>query len=75
LGGPGFVTYAVVGDTVVVGSRLEGEAPIGGVLIGADTYDRLPPSAEVEARPALAVKGKRTPIDAYVLNALPAEAR
>jgi class 3 adenylate cyclase len=74
LGGRGFVTYAVVGDTVNVGSRLEGEAPIGGVLIGAGTYDRLPPSAEVEARPGLVVKGKRAPVDAYVLNALPAEA-
>jgi class 3 adenylate cyclase len=43
LGGPGYVTYAVVGDTVNIGSRLEGEAPIGGVLIGAGTYHRLPP--------------------------------
>jgi class 3 adenylate cyclase len=75
LGGPGFVTYAVVGDTVNVGSRLEGEAPIGGVLIGAGTYDRLPPTADVDARLGLTVKGKQAPIDAYVLNALPAEAR
>jgi adenylate cyclase len=74
LGGPGFVTFAVVGDTINVGSRLEGEAPVGGVLIGAGTYERLPASAEVEARPNLAVKGKRTRVDAYVLNALPAEA-
>ena len=73
--GPGFITYAVVGDTVNVGSRLEGEAPIGGVLIGAGTYDRLPPTAQVDARPGLTVKGKLAPIDAYVLNALPAEAR
>src|SRR5215471_6561805 len=71
LGGPGFVTYAVVGDTVNIGSRLEGEAPIGGVLIGADTYNRLPSSAEVEARPGMAVKGKRARVDAYLLNALP----
>jgi class 3 adenylate cyclase len=75
LGGPGYVTYAVVGDTVNLGSRLEGEAPIGGVLIGAGTYDRLPPSAEVDARLGLTIRGKRSPIDAYVLNALPAEAR
>jgi class 3 adenylate cyclase len=75
LGGPGFVTYAAVGDTINVGSRLEGEAPIGGVLIGADTYNRLPPTADVDARLGLTVKGKRAPIDAYVLNALPAEMR
>ena len=44
LGGPGYVEYAVVGDTVNVGSRLEGQAPVGGVLIGAETYRRLPPT-------------------------------
>jgi len=71
LGGPGYVTYAVVGDTVNVGSRLESEAPVGGVLIGSDTYRRLSPRADVEPRPGLAVKGKQTRVDAYVLNALP----
>ena len=54
LGGPGYVEYAVVGDTINVGSRLEGQAPIGGVLIGSDTYRRLPPGAHVEPRPGLA---------------------
>ena len=72
LGGPGYVTYAVVGDTVNVGSRLESEAPVGGVLIGSGTYRRLSPRAEVEPRPGLAVKGKQARVDAYVLNALPA---
>jgi class 3 adenylate cyclase len=75
LGGPGFVTFAVVGDTINIGSRLESEAPIGGVLIGSATYDRLPSSAEVEARPGLAMKGKRVPVDAFVLNALPTAGR
>ena len=73
LGGPGYVTYAVVGDTVNIGSRLEGEAPVGGVLIGADTYHQLPASADVDARLGLTVRGKRAPIDAYLLNALPAK--
>jgi class 3 adenylate cyclase len=71
LGGPGYVAYAVVGDAVNVASRLEGQAPVGGVLIGADTYRALSPLAEVEARPGLVVKGKRTRVDAYVLNAMP----
>jgi adenylate cyclase len=71
LGGPGFVTYAVVGDTINVGSRLESEAPVGGVMIGAGTYDRLSCSAEVEPRPGLKVKGKQAPVDAYVLTACP----
>ena len=72
LGGSGYVVYAVVGDAINVGSRLQGQAPVGGVLIGAETYRQLPREAEVEARPGLVVKGKRTPVDAFVLNALPA---
>jgi class 3 adenylate cyclase len=71
LGGRGYVAYAVVGDTVNVASRLENQAPIGGVLIGAATYRRLPGPADVEARPGLVVKGKHDPVDAYVLNAMP----
>ena len=71
LGGPGYIEYAVVGDTINVGARLEVHAPIDGVLIGAGTYTRLPSPAEVEPRPGLLMKGKRAPVDAYVLNAMP----
>ena len=35
IGGDGHVAYPVVGDTVNTGARLEGLAPVGGVLIGA----------------------------------------
>jgi class 3 adenylate cyclase len=70
LGGPGYVVYAVVGDAINVGSRLEGQAPVGGVLIGADTYRRLAAITEVEPRPALLVKGKHARVDAYILNAI-----
>jgi class 3 adenylate cyclase len=72
LGGPGHLVYAVVGDAINIGSRLEGQAPVGGVLIGAETYRRLPPDAEVDPRPGLVVKGKHARVDAYVLNAMPA---
>jgi class 3 adenylate cyclase len=71
LGGPGHVEYAVVGDTVNVGSRLEGQAPVGGVLIGAGTYVRLPAQADVDARRGLVVKGRGQQVDAYVLNDMP----
>jgi len=70
LGGPGYVEYAVVGDTINTGSRLEGKAPVGAVLIGAETYRRLPDGAVVEPMPGLRVKGKQEPVDAYVLHAL-----
>jgi adenylate cyclase len=70
LGGAGYVAYAVVGDTVNTGSRLEGKAPVGQVLIGAETYHRLPASAVVEPVPGLRVKGKDAAVDAYVLRDL-----
>jgi class 3 adenylate cyclase len=70
LGGPGYVVYAIVGDTVNVGSRLESQAPVGGVLIGSDTYRRLPVGADVDPRLGLEMKGKHDLVDAYVLNAL-----
>jgi class 3 adenylate cyclase len=71
LGGRGYVEYAVVGDTINTGSRLETNAPVGGVLIGAETYRQLPEGVVVEPRPGLQVKGKESPVDAYVLQAIP----
>ena len=61
----------MVGDTINMGSRLEGLAPVGGVLIGAETYEQLPDGAVVEARLGLQVKGKDEALDAYVLHACP----
>jgi class 3 adenylate cyclase len=71
LGGPGHVAYTVVGDTINVGARLETAAPVGAVLIGAETFRRLPAQAEVEAWPGLELKGKSSPVDAYLLTAIP----
>jgi len=71
IGGAGHVAYPLVGDTVNTGARLEAVAPVGGVLIGAQTYERLPDGAVVEARSGLRVKGKDAAVDAYVLHALP----
>jgi class 3 adenylate cyclase len=71
IGGKGHLTYPLVGDTINMGSRLEGLAPVGGVLIGAGTYEQLPDGAVVEARAGLQVKGKDEAVDAYVLHELP----
>jgi class 3 adenylate cyclase len=71
MGGQGYVEYAVVGDSVNVGARLESQAPLGGVLIGAATLRRLPDGTAVEAIPGLRVKGKQALIDAYVLRTIP----
>jgi adenylate cyclase len=71
IGGDGYVAYPLVGDTVNTGSRLESLAPVGGVLIGAETYEQLPDGAVVEAQSGLRLKGKEDALDAYVLLALP----
>jgi class 3 adenylate cyclase len=72
LGGHGHVAYTLVGDTINTGSRLEGQAPVGSVLIGSETYRRLPEGAVVEAMAGIVVKGKEDPLEAYVLHGLPA---
>jgi class 3 adenylate cyclase len=71
IGGEGHVAYPLVGDTVNTGSRLESLAPVGGVLIGAETYEQLPNGSVVEPRAGLQVKGKDIAVDAYVLLAVP----
>ena len=71
IGGQGHLAYPLVGDTINMGSRLEGLAPVGGVLIGAETYEQLPDGAVVEVRAGLQVKGRDEAVDAYVLHACP----
>jgi adenylate cyclase len=71
LGGHGHVTYSAVGDSVNVGARLEALAPVGGVLIGEETYRRLPDGTLAEPMPGLRVKGKDAAVDAFVLHAVP----
>jgi adenylate cyclase len=71
IGGQGHLAYPLVGDTINMGARLEGLAPVGGVLIGAETYEGLPDGAVVEARSGLQVKGKDEAVDAFVLLSCP----
>ena len=71
IGGDGHVAYPSVGDTVNTGARLERLAPVGGVLIGPETYLQLPAGAVVEEWAGLRIRGKDDVVDAYVLHALP----
>ena len=75
VGGSGYVAYPAVGDPVNLAARLQGHAPVGGVLIGGETYRRLPEGTAVEAVPGLRLKGKEAPVDAYLLRSLPAAGR
>jgi adenylate cyclase len=74
-GATGHRTYGFVGDVVNTTARLQSEAPVGGVLIGEETFRRLDARAVVEPVPPLQVKGKSEPVVAYVLHRLDREDR
>jgi class 3 adenylate cyclase len=66
LGTAGGRTFTVIGDTVNLAARLEGAAPVGEVVIGAETARRLP-SARTEAMGPIQVKGKAESVEAFRL--------
>lgn len=66
LGAKGEVT--ALGDTVNLASRLEHAAPPGGVLIAHDTYRHVRGIFDVEVLPPLAVRGKRDPVQTYLVK-------
>jgi class 3 adenylate cyclase len=64
-------SYTVVGDTVNVAARLETAAPVGEVVVGAGTLERLDGGgADAERLDPVTVKGKREPVPAFRLRAL-----
>jgi class 3 adenylate cyclase len=71
VGGPrGHRKHGVVGDTVNLAARLQAEAPVGQIVLGAETVRGLPAGAVVELLPELRVKGKAEPVEAYVLRSV-----
>jgi adenylate cyclase len=62
-------SYTVIGDTVNVAARLQGAAPVGAVAIGGRTLRGLP-WARVRTLGPVRLKGKREPVEAYVLEGL-----
>ena len=71
VGARGHRIHGVFGDTVNLGSRLEGQAPPGEVVIGGTTRDALPNTAQLTELPPLAIKGKAEPVHAFKLHGLP----
>lgn len=63
-------TYSAIGDTVNLGSRIEGLAPAGGVAISAETASRLR-GAETEPLDTVRVKGREEPVEVLLLLSLP----
>jgi class 3 adenylate cyclase len=63
-------TYSAIGDTVNLGSRIEGLAPAGGVAISAETASHLH-GAETETLDTVHVKGREQPVEVLLLKKLP----
>jgi adenylate cyclase len=71
-GESGHRKHGVVGDTVNLAARLEAVAPVGEVVVGAETAAALPAGALLERLPPLQVKGKEEPVEAYLLRRIEA---
>jgi class 3 adenylate cyclase len=56
----------VVGDVVNTASRLQGAAPINGVLVGRETYVTTRSTIAYAAAPPVVAKGKTAPIEVWV---------
>ena len=69
LGASGGRTHTVIGDTVNVASRLEGQAPVGGVAISIATAGQLT-NAVTEPLGEISVKGRDEPVVAYQLHSV-----
>ena len=69
LGTGGGRTHTVIGDTVNTASRIEGQAPAGGVAIGPTTKVLLPEAA-TSTLGMLHLKGKTEPVETHLLHDL-----
>ena len=65
--------YTMVGGTVNLASRLEHEAPPGGILISFETYAQVKDEVRCQERGAVQLKGIAQPISAYVVVGLKQE--
>jgi adenylate cyclase len=62
--------YTMVGGTVNLASRLEHEAPPGGVLISLETYAHVKDHVRCEERGPVQVKGIAQPVATYLVIGL-----
>ncbi|MDN5854439.1 MAG: GAF domain-containing protein [Actinomycetia bacterium] len=62
--------FTAIGDTTNLAARLEGLAEPGQVVIGPGTRARLGPGGRVSGRGPVTVKGRREPVEVFVLHEL-----
>jgi class 3 adenylate cyclase len=62
--------FTVIGDAVNLASRLQTEAPPGGVLIGPATYEKIGGAVDVRVTEPVMLKGMSEPVRPYQLVAL-----
>jgi DNA-binding response OmpR family regulator len=60
--------YTCIGDVVNRAQRHEAKAPLGGVLLSADSYARVRDQVEVEEMAGIILKGIDEPVSAFVLT-------
>lgn len=63
-------SFSVIGDTTNVAARVQAAAKPGQVLLGPATYERVRDVAMVSALGPVELKGKREPVELYVLDEL-----
>ena len=62
------VEYTAMGDAINLAARMEQNAPVGGILISHDTYRHVRGLFDVHAPAPIQVKGKREPVQVYLVE-------
>ncbi len=60
----------LIGDAVNLAARLQAAAPPDGILISQETYDAVRGLFNAAPQPPLHVKGKQTPVTAYLVHSV-----